>query len=430
MKNIIFEIRYYLLFLILFIGIFLYLIFGSENPTNSVNESFDYREIERSSIDLEVFSVGGENKQTSNRTQIIYVEKNNTLIELLSESGLSSKYIRALIKAKGSEKLANLKIGDILEVEISEDQIPKNIFLTTDGLNGINANFNNGLFSIYKVSKKPDVLERFASVEIQDSLYQSAVEADIPDSVIMDLVYIFGWDIDFIFDIRPGDSFDLLYEEYFWKGNKIKNGDIKAARFKRGKKVYTAVRYFLENEQKEFFSIRGKNVEKAFLRSPVEFSYISSKYNLKRKHPILNKIKAHTGVDYAAPTGTPVRTTGDGTIAFKGNNGGYGKLIEIKHSEDYSTRYAHLSRYKKGLEVGDKVNQGEVIGYVGRTGRATGPHLHYEFRVNGMHTDPLTVKLPAAEPISDKEKDAFFKTAIEVMNKMDDYYLKLYAETD
>ena len=240
-------------------------------------------------------------------------------------------------------------------------QIPKNIFLTTDGLNGINANFNNGLFSIYKVSKKPDVLERFASVEIQDSLYQSAVEADIPDSVIMDLVYIFGWDIDFIFDIRPGDSFDLLYEEYYWKGNKIKNGDIKAARFKRGKKVYTAVRYFLENEQKEFFSIRGKNVEKAFLRSPVEFSYISSKYNLKRKHPILNKIKAHTGVDYAAPTGTPVRTTGDGTIAFRGNNGGYGKLIEIKHSEDYSTRYAHLSRYKKGLEVGDKVNQGEVI---------------------------------------------------------------------
>ena len=141
----------------------------------------------------------------------------------------------------------------------------------------------------------------------------------------------------------------------------------------------------------------------------VEFSYISSKYNLKRKHPILNKIKAHTGVDYAAPTGTPVRTTGDGTIAFRGNKGGYGKLIEIKHSEDYSTRYAHLSRYKKGLEVGDKVNQGEVIGYVGRTGRATGPHLHYEFRVNGMHTDPLTVKLPAAEPISDKEKDAFLK---------------------
>ena len=431
MKKIIFEVRYYLLFLILTLTLFLALIFNPVSSSNGDDINFGNKEVTRGSIQINEIALLNENKeQTSNRTQIIYVEKNNTLIELLDEAGLSNKYIRALIKAKGSEKLANLKTGDKLEVEINRDQIPKNIFLSSDGLNGINASFNNGLFSIYKVSRQPDVLERFASVEIEDSLYQSALEADIPDSVIMDLVYIFGWDIDFIFDIRPGDSFDLLYEEYFLKGNKVKNGDIKAARVKRGKKVYTAVRYFLENDQKEFISIRGKNVEKAFLRSPVEFSYISSKYNLKRKHPILNKIKAHTGVDYAAPTGTPVRTTGDGTISFRGNNGGYGKLIEIKHSEDYSTRYAHLSRYKKDLKVGDKVSQGEIIGYVGRTGRATGPHLHYEFRVNGMHTNPLTVKLPAAKPINEKEKDSFFKTAIEAMNKMDDYYLKLYAESN
>lgn len=431
MKKIIFEVRYYLLFLILTLSLFLALIFNPVSSSNGDDTNFGNKEVTRGSIQINEIALLNKNEeQTSNRTQIIYVEKNNTLIELLDEAGLSNKYIRALIKAKGSEKLANLKTGDKLEVEINRDQIPKNIFLSSDGLNGINASFNNGLFSIYKVSRQPDVLERFASVEIEDSLYQSALEADIPDSVIMDLVYIFGWDIDFIFDIRPGDSFDLLYEEYFLKGNKVKNGDIKAARFKRGKKVYTAVRYFLENDQKEFFSIRGKNVEKAFLRSPVEFSYISSKYNLKRKHPILNKIKAHTGVDYAAPTGTPVRTTGDGTISFRGNNGGYGKLIEIKHSEDYSTRYAHLSRYKKDLKVGDKVSQGEIIGYVGRTGRATGPHLHYEFRVNGMHTNPLTVKLPAAKPINEKEKDSFFKTAIEAMNKMDDYYLKLYAESN
>ena len=431
MKKIIFEVRYYLLFLILTLSLFLALIFNPVSSSNVDDTDFGNKEVTRGSIQINEIALLNENEeQTSNRTQIIYVEKNNTLIELLDEAGLSNKYIRALIKAKGSEKLANLKTGDKLEVEINRDQIPKNIFLSSDGLNGINASFNNGLFSIYKLSRQPDVLERFASVEIEDSLYQSALEADIPDSVIMDLVYIFGWDIDFIFDIRPGDSFDLLYEEYFLKGNKVKNGDIKAARFKRGKKVYTAVRYFLENNQKEFFSIRGKNVEKAFLRSPVEFSYISSKYNLKRKHPILNKIKAHTGVDYAAPTGTPVRTTGDGTISFRGNNGGYGKLIEIKHSEDYSTRYAHLSRYKKDLKVGDKVSQGEIIGYVGRTGRATGPHLHYEFRVNGMHTNPLTVKLPAAKPINEKEKDSFFKTAIEAMNKMDDYYLKLYAESN
>ena len=431
MKKIIFEVRYYLLFLILTLSLFLALIFNPVSSSNGDDTDFGNKEVTRGSIQINEIALLNENEeQTSNRTQIIYVEKNNTLIELLDGAGLSNKYIRALIKARGSEKLANLKTGDRLEVEINRDQIPENIFLTSDGLNGINASFENGLFSIYTVSKLPDVLERFASVEIEDSLYESALKSGIPDSVIMDMVYIFGWDIDFIFDIRPGDSFDILYEEYFLMGNKVKNGDIKAARFKRGKKVYTAVRYFLENGQKEFFSIRGKNVEKAFLRSPVEFSYISSKYNLKRMHPILNKIKAHTGVDYAAPTGTPVRTTGDGTVSFRGNNGGYGKLIEIKHSEDYSTRYAHLSRYKKNLKVGDKVFQGEVIGYVGSTGRSTGPHLHYEFRVNGMHTDPLTVKLPAAKPINENEKNSFLKTAIEAMNTMDDYYLKLYAESN
>ena len=429
MKKIIFEIRYYLLFLILSLSLFLALIFSPVSTSYKDDINFSNEDVFRGSIEVSDVSQINE-EHTSNRTHIIFVEKNNTLIELLDEAGLSNKYIRALIKARGSEKLANLKTGDRLEVEINRDQIPENIFLTSDGLNGINASFENGLFSIYTVSKQPDVLERFASVEIEDSLYESALKSGIPDSVIMDMVYIFGWDIDFIFDIRPGDSFDILYEEYFLMGNKVKNGDIKAARFKRGKKVYTAVRYFLENGQKEFFSIRGKNVEKAFLRSPVEFSYISSKYNLKRMHPILNKIKAHTGVDYAAPTGTPVRTTGDGTVSFRGNNGGYGKLIEIKHSEDYSTRYAHLSRYKKNLKVGDKVFQGEVIGYVGSTGRSTGPHLHYEFRVNGMHTDPLTVKLPAAKPINKNEKDSFLKTAIEAMNTMDDYYLKLYAESN
>ena len=164
-----------------------------------------------------------------------------------------------------------------------------------------------------------------------------------------------------------------------------------------------------------YFSTRGENVKKAFLKTPVEFSYISSRYNLKRKHPVLNKIRAHTGVDYAAPTGTPVRSTSSGTVSFIGNKGGYGKLIEIKHSEDYSTRYAHLSKFKPSLQLGSKVKQGETIGYVGQTGLATGPHLHYEFRVNGNHTNPLTVKLPDAKPISERERKEFLNHAIKVI---------------
>ena len=229
--------------------------------------------------------------------------------------------------------------------------------------------------------------------------------------------------------IRSGDSFEILYEEFFYKGEKIKNGDIKAARFKRGKNIYTAIRFFSkESNSKEYFSTRGVNVKRAFLRTPVEFSYISSRYNLKRKHPVLNKIRAHTGVDYAAPTGTPVRSTSSGTISFIGNKGGYGKLIEIKHSEDYSTRYAHLSKFKSGLQLGYKVKQGETIGYVGQTGLATGPHLHYEFRVNGNHTNPLTVKLPDAKPISEKEKKEFLNHAIRVITRLDELFLKFYAK--
>ena len=246
----------------------------------------------------------------------------------------------------------------------------------------------------------------------------------------MDLVFIFGWDIDFVFDIRSGDSFEILYEEYFYKGEKIKNGDIKAARFKRGKKVFSAIRFFSNASQtKEYFSTRGENVKKAFLRTPVEFSYISSHYNLNRKHPVLNKIRAHTGVDYAAPTGTPVRSTSSGTVSFIGNKGGYGKLIEIKHSEDYSTRYAHLSKFSPRLSNGSKVEQGETIGYVGQTGLATGPHLHYEFRVSGNHTNPLTVKLPDAKPIPEVEKQEFLNHAIKMINRLDELFLKFYAQT-
>ena len=360
----------------------------------------------------------------------IKVDKNDTLIKILGSNEVESKFIKALIKTKGSEKLANIKTGDFIEISFSEKKIPEEIFVTRNGLKGILAEFENNTYTIKNHERIPEVIERFASVTINESLYQSALKEGMPDSVIMDLVFIFGWDIDFVFDIRSGDSFEILYEEYFYKGEKIKNGDIKAARFKRGKKVFSAIRFFSKvSGTKEYFSTRGENVKKAFLRTPVEFSYISSHYNLNRKHPVLNKIRAHTGVDYAAPTGTPVRSTSSGTVSFIGNKGGYGKLIEIKHSEDYSTRYAHLSKFSPRLSNGSKVEQGETIGYVGQTGLATGPHLHYEFRVSGNHTNPLTVKLPDAKPIPEVEKQEFLNHAIKMINRLDELFLKFYAQT-
>ena len=418
MKNLILDIKYYLLFLIVVLASFyLYLDFGidfSKNYSPEIITDTSFRE------QITLYENQDEKIFTGKLSKKIKVDKNDTLIQILGSNEVENKYIKALIKTKGSEKLANIKTGDFVEISFSENKIPKEIFVTRNGLKGVLAEFKDKTYTIKDYERTPEVLERFASVTIDESLYQSALEQGISDSVIMDLVFIFGWDIDFVFDIRSGDSFEVLYEEYFYKGEKIKNGDIVVARFKRGKKVFSAIRFFSSvTGTKEYFSTRGENIKKAFLKTPVEFSYISSHYNLKRKHPVLNKIRAHTGVDYAAPTGTPVRSTSSGTVSFIGNKGGYGKLIEIKHSEDYSTRYAHLSKFNPRLSNGSKVEQGETIGYVGQTGLATGPHLHYEFRVGGNHTNPLTVKLPDAKPISEVEKEEFFDHAIKMINRLD-----------
>ena len=427
MKNLILDIKYYLLFLLVItIAFYLYLNFGGNfgknySPEIISDTSFRDQMVLESDSETEIYK-GALSKK-------IKVDKNDTLIKILASNEVDNRFIKALIKTKGSEKLADIKTGDFIEISFSKNKIPIEIFVTRNGLKGVLAELKDKSYTIKNHERVPEVLERFASVTIDESLYQSALKEGISDSVIMDLVYIFGWDIDFVFDIRSGDSFEILYEEYFYKGEKIKNGDIKAARFKRGKNIFSAIRFFSKvSGSKEYFSTRGENVKKAFLRTPVEFSYISSRYNLKRKHPVLNKIRAHTGVDYAAPTGTPVRSTSSGTVSFIGNKGGYGKLIEIKHSEDYSTRYAHLSKFNPRLSNGSKVDQGETIGYVGQTGLATGPHLHYEFRVGGNHTNPLTVKLPDAKPISEIEKKEFLDHAIKMINRLDELFLKFYAQ--
>jgi len=240
-------------------------------------------------------------------------------------------------------------------------------------------------------------------------LFIAAQKAGLPDNLTMQLADIFGWDIDFALDIREGDQFTILYEEFYLDGEKIKNGRILAAEFVNSGKVFQAVRYAAPGKDADYYSLDGKSMRKAFLRTPVDYRRISSRFTLGRKHPILNTIRAHKGVDYAASTGTPIRVTGNGKIIFRGTKGGYGNTIIVQHANKYSTLYAHMSRYKGGLRKGSRVKQGQIIGYVGSTGLATGPHLHYEFRVNNVHRDPLRVKLPGAPPL-DKKYLADFKS--------------------
>jgi murein DD-endopeptidase MepM/ murein hydrolase activator NlpD len=229
----------------------------------------------------------------------------------------------------------------------------------------------------------------------------------MPDSVVMDLAYIFGWDIDFVFDIREGDTFSVIYETPYSKGEKIKNGDILIAEFTNQDKTYVANRFIDQDGKKGYFDNNGENMQKAFLRAPLEFSYISSHFNPNRMHPVLHTIRAHNGVDYAAPTGSPVRATGSGSVEFVGVRNGCGNEIVLKHTNDYSTRYCHLSKFENKVKKGKKVIQGQIIGYVGSTGLATGPHLHYEFKIGNKHTDPVKIKLPSAEPLSNKLKQDF-----------------------
>lgn len=234
---------------------------------------------------------------------------------------------------------------------------------------------------------------------IDSSLFEAVESAGGHDATAIALSEIFGWDIDFVLDIQPGDSFTVSYSELYQDGSFVKDGPVQAASFVNAGHEYLAVRYVDREGHVGYYTPDGRPMHKAFLRAPVEFSRISSRFNSARHHPILNIIRAHKGVDYAAPLGTPVRAAGDGHVRFAGRKGGYGNVLEIEHGRGIQTVYGHLARLKRGLRVGQHVAQGEVVAYVGMTGLATGPHLHYEYRVNGIFKNPQTVALPSAEPI-------------------------------
>ena len=294
--------------------------------------------------------------------------------------------------------LSKIRPGDIMRFTYLGNEIT-NIEIGKDSINSLLIDLTDGI-SIKEISKEVELVRSFKSGIIKTSFYESALEADIPDSVIMDFAYIFGWDVDFVFDIREGDSFYLVYETAFSNGEKIENGDIVVAKFINNGNIYKANRFFTNVNKKEFFDDNGNNLQKAFLRAPLDFAYISSHFNPNRMHPVLHTIRAHNGTDYAAKRGSPVRTTGDGTIKYSGRRNGCGNEIVIQHTNDYSTRYCHLDKFHSGIKKGKKVIQGETIGYVGSTGLATGPHLHYEFKIGNKHIDPVKLKLPSAEPIS------------------------------
>ena len=269
---------------------------------------------------------------------------------------------------------------------------------------------------ITKIEKTPEQIISFKSGIIQSSFYLAGLKADIPESVIMDLAYIFGWDIDFVFDIRANDKFRILYETPFVDGVKVANGSILFAEFYNDNNKYSAIRFKGKNKLWDYFDDEGNSLEKAFLRAPLDFAYISSHFNPNRRHPILNKIRAHNGVDYAAKRNTPIRATGEGVIESVGWKSGYGRTVVIRHGGEISTLYAHMEKYQSSLVKGSKIRQGQTIGYVGDSGLATAPHLHYEFKIGNKRSDPLKVLLPSALPLK--------KSLMPEFQKLQSGYLK------
>lgn len=284
--------------------------------------------------------------------------------------------------------------------------------------------------SVDLIQRPREVRNNYATATINGSLYMSAKNANIDTEIVMELAEIFAYDIDFYLDIKRGDNFKVMYEEFYVDGEKVGNGDILAAEFTNGDKTYRVVRYTDADGHSQFYTPDGLSLRKAFLRSPVEYARISSHFNLARKHPILHKIRAHKGVDYAAPRGTPIRASGDGKIIKLGRSGGYGNVIEIQHGSRYRTLYAHMNNFAKGLKVGSKVEQGQVIGYVGSTGLASGPHLHYEFKIDGVQHDPIKLDLPMADPLPATEKKTFMLHASNMFNELDYYDQILLAEAN
>lgn len=264
-----------------------------------------------------------------------------------------------------------------------------------------------------------EVRTRTASAVIHSSLFQAAADADLDERIAFELAEIFQYDIDFVLDIQPEDRFTVVYEEVFQDGTYLRSGNILAAKFVNDGREFRAIRYVDSQGHGEYFTPDGKSLRKAFIRAPVQFSRVSSRFNPSRRHPVLNTIRAHKGVDYAAPVGTPVRAAGDGRVRFVGRQGGYGNVVELEHGSGVVTVYGHLSRFASQLHRGQRVALGQVIAFVGQTGLATGPHLHYEYRVRGVHKNPQTVPLPDALPIPAAEQERFMTNTADLVNMLD-----------
>src|ERR1700723_2597523 len=337
----------------------------------------------------------------------VVVGRNDTLDAIFRRMALNKSDLAAIRNLPGiRQSLDFLKPGDSIKLTHPDGDI-KELTRKVSETQTLDVVLKDSGFEAKMIDNPVETRVRTARATIDSSLFQAAGAADISDTVALKLANVFAWDIDFVLDIREGDRFTAVYEQIYQQGKYLRDGDVLAAEFVNNGKVYRAVRFVSDSGNAGYYTPNGAAMRKAFLRAPVEFTRVSSAFNPHRQHPILNLIRGHMGTDYAAPTGTPVHAAGDGHFSFAGQRGGYGNAIVLTHGANVSTLYGHMSRFARNMHVGTRVQQGEVIGYVGMTGLATGPHLHYEYLTNGVHRNPQTVQLPGAEPLRAQDLQTF-----------------------
>jgi murein DD-endopeptidase MepM/ murein hydrolase activator NlpD len=358
----------------------------------------------------------------------LIVARNDTLDALFRRNGLSIRDLAGMLDIPvAAEPLRRLRPGDRLSVVHRGPEILRlERELGDDAILTITREPSG--FTATEIPRDIEIRVVGRHGVVRSSLFEAGMAAEIPDAVIMRMAGIFQWDIDFILDVRANDHFTLLYQERWREGERIGTGAILAAEYVNRGRSYRVVRFVDPSGHADYYTEDGRSVRKAFVRAPVEFTRISSSFNPNRRHPVLNTIRAHRGVDYAAPSGTPVIAAGGGKIIRRSAYGSFGNTVIVQHGGNITTLYAHLSRFA-GPRLGARVDQGEVIGYVGQTGLASGPHLHYEYRINGVHRNPRTVELPPADPVNPEYRAQFTDVATALRQQLDAFRSAFVAAT-
>ena len=351
---------------------------------------------------------------------VLKVSSGDTMDSLFRKNNLDIAELLSIARLDAAKQpFRRIKPGDEFEVTHHDGRI-MSMYSELDLTSALQVARSVTGFSAQVIERPIEKRKRMAYGVIKSSLYESAADAGLSDKVIMNVAGIFAWDVDFVLDIREGDNYYVLYEEIWQDGEFVTDGEIIAAEFNNNGRTSKALRFIDKDGRSDYFAPDGRSMRKAFLRAPVDFR-VSSSFNPRRLHPVLKTVRPHRGVDYAAPRGTPIKATGDGKVIFRGTQRGYGNVVILQHGGNITTLYAHMSKFAANVRNGSRVRQGQTIGYVGATGMVTGVHLHYEYRLNGVHRNPRTVPLPDAAPIKEEYREQFLAQSASLLEELEQF---------